>query len=113
MANIVTIKRSNVANKQPVAADLVVGELAVNFPDAQLYTKDPANQIVPLGGAKPPKWITLTGTLSVPLDGNSYEYQIPAGSTESLAYTLPANDATTTQYGALLKITAPAAGTNL
>lgn len=198
MPNLVTIKRSNVANKQPTAADLAVGELAVNFPDRRLYTKDPANAIVSItgdswngditdinlvGGADigadltdtdlilvnnrksvvsriwtyvytkiaaltdisswasvldeddmasdsatrvptqqsvkayvdtktdRPVWKTLTGTLSVPLDGGYYEYQIPAGSNETLAYTLPANDASTKQYDALLKVTSPAAGT--
>jgi len=65
-----------------------------------------------------PAWSTLTTTgtdpavtLTVPLDGGSYECQIPAGSIDVLAYTLPANDATSKQYGALLKITAPASGT--
>jgi hypothetical protein len=47
----------------------------------------------------------------VPLDGGCYECQIPAGSIDVLAYTLPANDATDKQYGALLKILAPASGT--
>jgi hypothetical protein len=64
-----------------------------------------------------PAWSTLTTTgtdpavtLTVPLDGGSYACQIPAGGIDVLAYTLPANDATTRQYGAYLKITAPAAG---
>jgi len=57
-----------------------------------------------------PAWTTLTGSPTVPLDGGSYEYQIPDSSTETLAVTLPANDAASKQYGAYLKITAPASG---
>jgi len=66
----------------------------------------------------PPDWTTLTTTgtspsvtLTIPLDGGAYDCQIPAGGIDVLAYTLPANDATDKQYGAYVKITAPASGT--
>lgn len=42
------IKRSNVANKVPTAVDLDIGELAVNFPDKKLYTKDVSGNIITL-----------------------------------------------------------------
>ena len=42
----ISIKKSAVARKIPVAADLEVGELAVNFPDQKLYTKDAAGNVI-------------------------------------------------------------------
>ena len=53
MANTVTVKRSNVAGKAPLPADLEIGELAVNFPDKQVYTKEPAGTVIALI-SKPP-----------------------------------------------------------
>lgn len=43
-------KRSNVPNKVPTAADLDLGELAINMADQKIYTKTPGNTIVELGG---------------------------------------------------------------
>mgnify|MGYP000020260531 CR=1 FL=1 len=48
MANKILIKRSNVANKIPLAADLDVGELAVNLVDAKLYSKRPDGTVIEL-----------------------------------------------------------------
>jgi hypothetical protein len=48
MSSTVQIKRSNVAGKVPVAGDLAVGELGVNFADRKMYTKNPANDIIQL-----------------------------------------------------------------
>ena len=45
----ISIKKSAVAGKIPVAADLEVGELAANFPDQKLYTKDVSGNILELG----------------------------------------------------------------
>ena len=53
MPSKIQIKRSNVANKTPTPADLDVGELAVNFPDAKLYTKDPSGAIISIGASTP------------------------------------------------------------
>ena len=49
MANRIVPKKSSVAAKVPLAADLVQGELAVNLTDKLLYTKDASNNIVKLG----------------------------------------------------------------
>jgi surface protein len=42
--------RSNVAGKVPTPADLEVGEIAVNFADKKVFTKEPGGTIVELGG---------------------------------------------------------------
>ena len=39
MPNILLLKRSAVAGRAPVPADLVLGELAVNVTDGKLYLK--------------------------------------------------------------------------
>jgi hypothetical protein len=41
-------KKSNVAAKVPLAAQLDVGEVAVNFPDRKIYTKDPQGAVIEL-----------------------------------------------------------------
>jgi hypothetical protein len=53
MANKLTLqhKRSSVAGNSPTAAQIAVGELAINFADKKLFTKDAANAIIPLGGS--------------------------------------------------------------
>lgn len=48
MPRVIT-KKSTVAGKAPIAADLVVGELAVNTADKKLYTKHSDNSIVQIG----------------------------------------------------------------
>jgi hypothetical protein len=50
MANKIVIKKSSVAGKVPVPADLDVGELGVNVTDKKLYTKDSTGVIVELIG---------------------------------------------------------------
>ena len=45
MANTVLLKRSTVAGRAPVAADLVLGELAVNVTDGKLYLKKSASGV--------------------------------------------------------------------
>ena len=45
MANTVLLKRSAVAGRAPVAADLVLGELAVNVTDGKLYLKKSASGV--------------------------------------------------------------------
>lgn len=50
MARII-LKKSSVANKVPVSADLEVGELAINLADSKLYSKDSSNNILDLSAA--------------------------------------------------------------
>lgn len=45
MANKVLLKKSSVAAKVPLAADLDYGELAINYTDGKLYFKNNSNQI--------------------------------------------------------------------
>lgn len=63
MANKLTLqhKRSSVAGNLPTAATIAVGELAINFADKKLFTKDGANAIVELGNSK---WTDQTGGVS-------------------------------------------------
>jgi len=49
MANQIQIKRSSVAGKVPDAANIAVGELAVNLTDQKLYTKDGSGNVFLLG----------------------------------------------------------------
>lgn len=49
MARVIT-KKSTVAGKVPLAADLEIGELAVNTADAKLYTKHNDGSVKQLGG---------------------------------------------------------------
>ena len=49
---VIQIKKSSVAGKVPDAADLAVGELAVNLADKKLYTKDADGDVISLGGDK-------------------------------------------------------------
>ena len=46
MATTIKIKSSNVASKVPTDAQLATGELALNFPDKKLYTKDPNGDVI-------------------------------------------------------------------
>ena len=59
MSNKFLVKRSNVPGKVPVESDLEVGELAINFADQKLYTKEPAGGIVDMSitGAQGPQGI--------------------------------------------------------
>lgn len=50
MANTIKIKRSTVPGKEPLAADLEVGELAVNTADGKLYTKHTDNSVKTISG---------------------------------------------------------------
>lgn len=45
MANQIILKKSSVAAKAPVAADLEYGELALNYSDGKLYYKKADNSI--------------------------------------------------------------------
>ena len=48
MPKVIT-KKSTVAGKVPVPADLEIGELAVNTADKKLYTKHNDNAVVQIG----------------------------------------------------------------
>lgn len=44
----ILLKRSSVPNKKPMAADLILGEVALNTNDATLYTKKESGDVVPI-----------------------------------------------------------------
>lgn len=46
MASTIKTKSSNVASKVPTTAQIETGELAINFPDQKIYTKDPSGNII-------------------------------------------------------------------
>lgn len=64
MANKLTLqhKRSSVGGSVPAAGVLAVGELAINFADAKLFTKDGGGTIIELGGGS--NWTTETSGIS-------------------------------------------------
>ena len=45
MSNTILLKRSGTANTQPVAANLSLGELAINYADGDLFYKDGSNVV--------------------------------------------------------------------
>ena len=47
---VITIKKSSVEGKIPLAGDLAIAELAVNLKDRKLYTKDGDGNVIALGG---------------------------------------------------------------
>ena len=51
MANIVQIKRSSVAGKQPNVSDLQVGELALNLADGIIYSKNTTGNVIVVGSS--------------------------------------------------------------
>ena len=70
MPRVIT-KKSTVAGKAPIAADLVVGELAVNTADKKLYTKHSDNSIVQIGVS-----ITVSSTAPTSPSINDLRIQI-------------------------------------
>jgi len=90
-------KRSSVAGNAPDAADIETGELAINFPDAALYTKDGSGNIIELSitdAIKEPVKNVSGGSLSVGTvvyqsgtAGNSAEVQAASNTSAS---TMPA-----------------------
>jgi hypothetical protein len=63
MANQFQIKRSSVSGRVPDAANVAVGELAVNLADQQLYTKDGTGNIFLLGAGNTDRLIEGTANL--------------------------------------------------
>jgi hypothetical protein len=59
MANKITLqhKRSSVTGNSPTAGQIAVGELAINFADKKLFTKDASGNIIELGGGS--NWIEI------------------------------------------------------
>jgi hypothetical protein len=73
----IILKKSSVADKVPLPADLAYGELALNYADSKLFFKKPDNTIGTIGGA--------SGALQ-----NRYSYTATAAQTTfSATYTAP------------------------
>lgn len=51
MATKIIPKKSSVVDKVPLAADLEVGEIAINLADKKIYSKNSANTVVEIGGS--------------------------------------------------------------
>ena len=49
--NKIKFKRTNVAGRLPVAADVDVGEILINMTDKKIYTKNDSGAIINIGGA--------------------------------------------------------------
>lgn len=119
MSNVIKLKRSEVASVVPLAADLAVGEVAVNLADKKIYTKDSGGSVVVVAtgsdtlqnitsrGASSSDAITLsnatastsktTGALKV-TGGVGVVGKLNAGSIGvNNSYTLPTTDGTANQ----------------
>jgi hypothetical protein len=119
MSNVIKLKRSEVANAVPLAADLAVGEVAFNPTDKKIYSKDSGGNVVLIAtasdtlqnitsrGASSTNAITLsnttasssttTGALKV-AGGVGVAGKLSAGSVSvNNAYTLPTADGTANQ----------------
>lgn len=78
MARVLT-KKSTVPGKVPLAADLEIGELAVNTADAKLFTKHSDNTIKQLGGDAASSFFSLV-TVTAASAGQT-SFTIPGGYT--------------------------------
>lgn len=67
MANKIVLKKSSVVSKVPLAADLDIGELAVNLADQKLYSKNASGTVILVGSGL----------------GGSGDVQGPASSTDN------------------------------
>jgi len=77
MSNTLLLKKSSVAGRIPLAADLEYGELALNYTDGKLYYKTSSNTVANLGG-----------DTYVQIDRKSYT-ATAAQTTFSVTYALP------------------------
>lgn len=78
MARVLT-KKSTVPGKVPLAADLEIGELAVNTADAKLFTKHSDNTIKQLGGDAASSFFSLVTVAATSASQTSFT--IPGGYT--------------------------------
>lgn len=83
MANRLILKRSSVAGKVPLAADLQTGELAVNLADKKLYSKDASGNVISVGGGDLTSSAVTTALGYTPVN--------KAGDTMTGALALPSN----------------------
>ena len=92
MSNNITLKKSSVADKVPLSADLQFGELALNYADGNLFYKNSSNVVTTLSSNK---FVSVTGNVT----GN---YFIGNGSqlTGVVATAAPAGNTTEIQYNA-------------
>lgn len=52
MSTIVQVKRSETTGSEPSAADLAVGELAINLTDRKIFSKKSDGTVVAMGGVE-------------------------------------------------------------
>lgn len=62
--NKIQIKRSSVADKKPLAADLLPGELAVNLQDRKLFTKTEAGTVIQIGNPETADQLSVVGAVT-------------------------------------------------
>ena len=64
MATVIQLKRSETTGAIPAAADIAVGELAVNLADGALYSKKTDGSIIEVGGYNP-EFFTIPATIDL------------------------------------------------
>jgi hypothetical protein len=107
MSNTVILKNSSVPGKQPLASQLVPGELAVNTADAKIYLKNTQGQIVEIsgGGGSTGDFIPTTekgaanGVATLDANGIILTTQLPSYVDDVLEYTTLANFPATGETG--------------
>ena len=65
MANVIRIKRSNVAGKKPTTSEVDAGELAVNTADKRLFTKNPSTSAILEIGSNPHNLVVGAGGFQI------------------------------------------------
>lgn len=90
MSTVIQIKRSETAGDAPVAADLAVGELAVNLTDKKLFSKKTDGTVVTIGG--------------VAVDGGSGETSVTTISFADTAFSDFDVDTTTSPGTAIVRL---------
>jgi len=64
MSTVIQLKRSETSGSVPSAADIAVGELAVNLADGALYSKKTDGSIIEVGGYNP-EFFTIPETIDL------------------------------------------------
>lgn len=86
----ILLKKSSVAGKVPLSADLAYGELAINYADGKLYFKDSNNQVKAFSQAPNLQDITDSGNVTTDsltvggLQIGTYSFPTTSGSTDQV-----------------------------
>lgn len=97
MPNPILPRRSYTANAQPTANDILPSELAINWTDGKIFTRDASNQIISWtlgggGGGSDPRWSYLVPAAPTSVAGTAGNAQV------ALTWTAPSSPASISDY---------------